>query len=95
MADLTIDNITPNAVTISTRAGDKRLDYVMERSSRMSTISRESILLPDVLGLSLLVDSIDHPKPDNSTQGSVLRPFHTRDDPEVPHGDPISLNDKD
>lgn len=33
---------------------------------------QEFILLSDVLGLSLLVDSIDHPKPKGSTEGTVL-----------------------
>ncbi|KAM0426600.1 hypothetical protein ACHAPT_008294 [Fusarium lateritium] len=123
MADLTIDNITPNAVAISSRSGNRRLDYVMERlithihdfarETRLSTeewkagldflvqvgqittdVRNESILLSDVLGLSLLVDSIDHPKPDNSTEGSVLGPFHTHDAPEVPHGDSISSDAK-
>ncbi|THY22665.1 aromatic compound dioxygenase [Aureobasidium pullulans] len=42
-----------------------------------SDVSQEFILLSDVLGLSLLVDSIDHPKPENSTEGTVLGPFHT------------------
>jgi protocatechuate 3,4-dioxygenase beta subunit len=32
-----------------------------------------------VIGLSLLVDSIDHPKPASSTEGTVLGPFHTHD----------------
>ena len=42
-------------------------------------ISQEFILLSDILGLSLLVDSIDHPKPPSSTEGTVLGPFHTHD----------------
>jgi protocatechuate 3,4-dioxygenase beta subunit len=45
-------------------------------------------LLSDVLGLSLLVDSIDHPKPQGSTEGTVLGPFHTH---EAEHGDQGSL----
>ncbi len=36
-------------------------------------------MLSDVLGLSLLVDSIDHPKPKGSTEGTVLGPFHTHE----------------
>ncbi|KAL9092595.1 MAG: hypothetical protein Q9165_004399 [Trypethelium subeluteriae] len=39
----------------------------------------EFILLSDIIGLSLLVDSIDHPKPPASTEGTVLGPFHTHD----------------
>jgi protocatechuate 3,4-dioxygenase beta subunit len=35
--------------------------------------------LSDILGLSLLVDSIDHPKPPGSTEGTVLGPFHTHE----------------
>ncbi|KAJ0108261.1 aromatic compound dioxygenase [Diaporthe amygdali] len=33
----------------------------------------------DVLGLSLLVDSIDHPKPPASTEGTVLGPSHVKE----------------
>ena len=36
---------------------------------------QEFILLSDILGLSLLVDSIDHPKPPSSTEGTVLGPL--------------------
>jgi hypothetical protein len=43
------------------------------------TVSQEFILLSDTLGLSLLVDSIDHPKPPSSTEGTVLGPYHTHD----------------
>lgn len=51
---------------------------------------QEFILLSDVLGLSLLVDSIDHPKPPNSTEGTVLGPFHTHEAPQMSHGDSMS-----
>ncbi|KAI1456764.1 putative hydroxyquinol 1,2-dioxygenase [Annulohypoxylon moriforme] len=47
---------------------------------------QEFILLSDILGLSLLVDSINHPKPPSSTEGSVLGPFHTHDAPTLPNG---------
>ncbi|KAK2747744.1 hypothetical protein FQN57_001774 [Myotisia sp. PD_48] len=42
-------------------------------------VRQEFILLSDVLGLSLLIDAIDHPKPSGSTEGTVLGPFHTHD----------------
>lgn len=51
---------------------------------------KEFILLSDILGLSLLVDSIDHPKPPNTTEGSVLGPFHTHDAETMPNGESIS-----
>jgi protocatechuate 3,4-dioxygenase beta subunit len=43
-----------------------------------------------VLGLSLLVDSINHPKPPNSTEGTVLGPFHTHEAPTLSQGESIS-----
>jgi protocatechuate 3,4-dioxygenase beta subunit len=42
--------------------------------------------LSDILGLSLLVDSINHPKPLDATDGSVLGPFHTHDAPTLDNG---------
>ena len=42
-------------------------------------LRHEMILLSDTLGLSMLVDSIDHPRTKNSTEGTVLGPFHTHD----------------
>lgn len=51
---------------------------------------QEFILLSDILGLSLLVDAIDHPKPPSSTEGSVLGPFHTHDPPTITNGSTIS-----
>jgi protocatechuate 3,4-dioxygenase beta subunit len=53
-------------------------------------VRQEFILLSDILGLSLLVDSIDHPKPPNSTQGTVLGPFHTHEAEHASHGGLIS-----
>lgn len=51
---------------------------------------QEFILLSDILGLSLLVDAIDHPKPKNCTEGTVLGPFHTHEAETMPNGDSIS-----
>lgn len=51
---------------------------------------QEFILLSDVIGLSLLVDSIDHPKPPASTEGTVLGPFHTHEAESEKNGGTIS-----
>jgi protocatechuate 3,4-dioxygenase beta subunit len=48
-------------------------------SSFIDSSSQEFILLSDTLGLSLLVDSLTHPKPPLSTEGTVLGPYHTHD----------------
>jgi len=55
-----------------------------------SDVRQEFILLSDVVGLSLLVDSIDHPKPPASTEGTVLGPFHTHEAEHEEHGGTIS-----
>src|SRR5437016_2360938 len=58
--------------------------------SKELTTSKEFILLSDVLGLSLLVDAIDHPKPPLSTEGTVLGPFHTHEAEQLPNGELMS-----
>lgn len=40
--------------------------------------------------MSLLVDSIDHPKPPGATEGTVLGPFHTHEGPTMSPGGQIS-----
>lgn len=35
--------------------------------------------MADVLGLSLLVDAVDHPKHKGATDGTIMGPFHTHD----------------
>lgn len=62
------------------------------RICKKLTLAQEFILLSDVLGLSLLVDSIDHPKPKGGTEGTVLGPFHTH---EAQHSDAGCLISQD
>jgi protocatechuate 3,4-dioxygenase beta subunit len=57
-------------------------------------VRQEFILLSDIVGLSLLVDSIDHPKPPSSTEGTVLGPFHTHDAVPGSNGTSISADPK-
>ena len=40
--------------------------------------------------MSLLIDSIDHPKPAEATEGSVLGPFHTHEAEPKSNGEAIS-----
>ncbi|KAI0116596.1 dioxygenase [Hypoxylon sp. NC0597] len=62
------------------------LNFLVGCGKISSDVRHEFILLSDILGLSLLVDSINHPKPPSSTEGSVLGPFHTHDAPTLPNG---------
>lgn len=47
---------------------------------------QEFVLLSDVLGLSMLVDLLDHQSPDGSTETTVLGPFYVPDSPWRPNG---------
>jgi hydroxyquinol 1,2-dioxygenase len=47
---------------------------------------QEFILLSDTLGISMLVDAINHRKPSGATESSVLGPFYLRDAPDLPMG---------
>ncbi|KAK5734461.1 hypothetical protein LTR17_008962 [Elasticomyces elasticus] len=62
----------------------------MQTLDKILTCRQEFILLSDILGLSLLVDSIDHPKPPHSTEGTVLGPFHSHEAQPQPNGAIIS-----
>jgi len=55
------------------------IQFLTQVGQICTDVRQEFILLSDIIGLSLLVDSIDHPKPENSTEGTVLGPFHTHD----------------
>ncbi|KAF3353153.1 40S ribosomal protein S17 [Verticillium dahliae VDG1] len=71
---------------LSTEEWMAALNFLVQCGQISSDVRHEFILLSDVLGLSMLVDSINHPKPAASTEGSVLGPFHTHDAPTLPNG---------
>ncbi|KAL3475866.1 Intradiol ring-cleavage dioxygenase [Aspergillus californicus] len=66
------------------------LKFLTEVGQICTDVRQEFILLSDVLGLSILVDSIDHPKPPNSTEGTVLGPFHTHEAEDLAQGGSMS-----
>ncbi|KAL2823392.1 Intradiol ring-cleavage dioxygenase [Aspergillus cavernicola] len=68
------------------------LEFLTEVGQICTDVRQEYILLSDVLGLSILVDSIDHPKPPNSTEGTVLGPFHTHEAEEISLGGSMSTD---
>jgi len=51
---------------------------------------QEYILLSDTLGVSMLVDAINHRKPSGATESTVLGPFYVPGAPEVPIGADLS-----
>ncbi|KAF2263757.1 aromatic compound dioxygenase [Lojkania enalia] len=64
---------------LSTQEWHAGIQFLTEVGKKCTDVRQEFILLSDTLGLSLLVDSIDHPKPPSSTEGTVLGPYHTHD----------------
>ncbi|EFR04079.1 hydroxyquinol 1,2-dioxygenase [Nannizzia gypsea CBS 118893] len=64
---------------LSTAEWTNAVEFLTQTGQKCSDIRQEFILLSDILGLSSLVDSIDHPKPQGATQGTLLGPFHTHD----------------
>ncbi|KAK1255938.1 hypothetical protein MKX07_008197 [Trichoderma sp. CBMAI-0711] len=77
---------------LSTREWMAAIHFLTQTGQMCSPVRQEFILLSDVFGLSMLVDSIDHPKPPNCTQGSVLGPFHTNDAPHLPIGSSMTTD---
>jgi hydroxyquinol 1,2-dioxygenase len=51
---------------------------------------QEFILLSDVLGVSMLVDAINHRAPGGTTESTVLGPFYVEGAPDLPHGSDIA-----
>lgn len=55
---------------------------------------QEYILLSDTLGVSMLVDAINHRKPSGATESTVLGPFHVEGAPALAMGDDLSKDGK-
>src|SRR5438552_12665462 len=55
---------------------------------------QEFILFSDTLGVSMVVDLINHRKPDGATESTVFGPFHRLGAPELPAGGSIARLDK-
>ena len=68
------------------RVGD--CNRVSDPAGQMCSDTRqEFILLSDVLGVSMLVDAINHRRPTGATENTVFGPFHVDGSPERQMGD--------
>ena len=52
------------------------------------------ILLSDTLGVSMVVDLINHRKPEGATESTIFGPFHRDGAPQLPAGGNIAPHDK-
>jgi len=75
---------------LSTQEWMAGIQFLTQTGQICTDVRQEFILLSDIFGLSLLVDSIDHPKPAHSTEGTVLGPFHTHEAEEMSNGSLMS-----
>ncbi|KZT53190.1 hypothetical protein CALCODRAFT_501399 [Calocera cornea HHB12733] len=70
------------------------IQFLTATGQKCSPIRQEFILLSDVLGLSALVDSINHARPPAATENTVLGPFFTTDAADVDHHGSIASEGK-
>lgn len=55
---------------------------------------QEFILFSDTLGVSMVVDLLNHRKPEGATESTVFGPFHRQGAPEMPPGGNIAARDR-
>ena len=66
------------------------IDFLTRTGQMCSATRQEFILLSDTLGVSMLVDAINHRTPESATQTTVLGPFYEQNPPELRHGADVS-----
>lgn len=72
----------------------KAIHFLTEVGQICNEWRQEWILFSDILGVSMLVDAINHRKPSGASESTVLGPFHVADAPEMPMGANICLDGK-
>lgn len=66
------------------------IDFLTRTGQKCTPIRQEFILLSDVLGVSMLVDAVNHRDRDGATETTVLGPFYVGEHKVTPHGTDIS-----
>jgi hydroxyquinol 1,2-dioxygenase len=67
------------------------IQFLTRTGQTCSATRQEFILLSDTLGISMLVDAINHRMPAGATETTVLGPFHVQNAPLVESGADISF----
>jgi hydroxyquinol 1,2-dioxygenase len=68
----------------------KGIDFLMKTGHMCDPNRQEFILLSDTLGISMLVDLINHRKPTGATESTVFGPFHRDGAPDRANGEDIT-----
>jgi protocatechuate 3,4-dioxygenase beta subunit len=66
------------------------IDFLTRTGHKCTDIRQEFILLSDVLGVSMLVDAVNHRDRDGATETTVLGPFYVGEHKVTPDGTDIS-----
>jgi protocatechuate 3,4-dioxygenase beta subunit len=66
------------------------IDFLTRTGQKCTSTRQEFILLSDVLGVSMLVDAVNHREREGATQTTVLGPFYVGEHKILPHGSDIS-----
>ncbi|MGY1812253.1 intradiol ring-cleavage dioxygenase [Blastococcus sp. SYSU D00820] len=70
------------------------IDFLTRTGHMSDDVRQEFILLSDVLGVSMLVETVNHRTGGTSTESTVLGPFHMVESPPRQLGDDIALDGK-
>lgn len=70
------------------------IQFLTETGHMCDAWRQEYILLSDTLGVSMLVDAINHRAPSGATESTILGPFHVADAPRRAMGETICLDGK-
>ena len=66
------------------------IDFLTRTGQKCTTSRQEFILLSDVLGVSMLVDAVNHREREGATETTVLGPFYVGEHKVLPHGTDVS-----
>ena len=66
------------------------IDFLTRTGHKCTPTRQEFILLSDVMGVSMLVDAVNHREREGATQTTVLGPFYVGEHKAMPHGTDIS-----
>ena len=69
------------------------IQFLTDTGHMCNDIRQEFILLSDTLGVSMVVDLLNHRKPEGATESTVFGPFHREGAPELPAGANMAPHD--
>ena len=69
---------------------NQTIEFLTRTGQTCTPLRQEFILLSDVLGVSMLVDAVNHREREGATETTVLGPFYVGEHKVTPHGTDIS-----